>query len=710
MNELNYNIFGKKKPPIYRQAEASDCGLTCLAMIASYHGAPRSINDLRKLFGLSSKGVRLNDLIGVAHEIGFSTRALKCEINDLRQLNLPAILHWDLNHFVVIYKISTNGKKVYIIDPALGELCLSREEVGKRFTGIVLELFPGEQFEEITKKRKVRILDLLNINFWHASAFVKLVILSLFVQMFLLISPLFVQFVVDQTIVGSDRELLLIFSAGFVVVKIFETLTNFLRSLVLNYLTSAISIEMESNIFEHLLRLPMAYFQKRRVGDVQQRFSSIKGIQNFLVGQAPGVVIDGFFSISIAIALAAYDIQLSVLIFAFLFIYSTIRLFGLRSLKNISMQSMVCEADEQTSFLDTLRAIQTIKILNIESSRSSAWKNLSITAENKRIKYNHLDVMIKSINNLLLGVGSVFVICLLAIKVIENQMTIGMMMGFIAYKTILEGKVVSLIEYIFNFGLLQVNIERLEDIIEAEPEPTSATSVPLEVGSGFKIELNKVGFRYFRNEPYIFENIDLEIKSGEFVALIGPSGIGKSTMLKILMGALIPTEGEILYNGIRSEFVNLREFRRNIGVVLQDDKLLSGTIEQNITLFSDAIDNDRLDEACRAAAIYNDILRMPMGYRSFVGDMGAGLSGGQVQRLLLARALYRQPRLLIMDEGTSNLDVETEKKVNDALMKMDITRIIAAHRPDTILKADRVLQVSKNIIREVDYKYRGVGR
>ena len=498
-------------------------------------------------------------------------------------------------------------------------------------------------------------------------------------------------------------SLLAAVAMGFALLKLFEAITTIVRGLVFQFLSNILSFDMEASLFRHMLRLPLSYYHRRHIGDIQQRFLSLQPIRDLIANGAIAVLIDGFLAIFLGIIIFLYDAMLGFVVIGFVVVYGLMRFAFLELSKRLSGDYLVADAKENTKFLETLRAMQTVKVAGIENEREALWRNLAADTMNAQIRMGNVNIGYGAISQSMMGFSNILVIYLAASSAIGGAMTIGMITAFVAYKGQFEQKLMALLEQYVQFKLLDVHLMRVSDIALANKEP-ALNVMPSRSKFDGRITLQNVSFRYARFEEDILSGANAEIAPGEFVALAAPSGAGKSTLLRLILGLYFPTEGKVLYDGLPANKWGLSNLRKNMGVVMQDDTLLAGSIAENICLFDERPDQGRIEEAARLACIHDDIEHMPMGYRSLVGDMGSSLSGGQQQRIMLARALYRQPTLLVLDEGTSQLDVNTERRINAALKELSITRIVAAHRPETIAAADRVLTLQDGKIARVQFK------
>ncbi|MEM7663646.1 MAG: peptidase domain-containing ABC transporter [Pseudomonadota bacterium] len=695
------NLLGAKKMPLLRQAEAAECGLACVGMVAAAFGHKSDLPTLRRQFPISLKGATLRDVISIAEQLNLGSRAIRCEPHELRDLRTPAILHWNMNHFVVLRRATKKRAEIY--DPAKGKIDLPPEELSNHFTGVALELTPSSGFQRKKERNPVKLTSLVKLDGTAWKAVAQGIALSIFLQVFALLTPYYMQLVIDEAILKGDVSLLMAIAGGFALLKVFEALTTIIRGLVFQFLSNVLAYDMEASLFHHMSRLPLAYFHRRHVGDIQQRFQSLAPIRDFIANGAIAALIDGFLAIFLGIIIFLYDAMLGFVVIGFIVVYAALRFAFLSLSKRLSGDLLVADAKENTKFLETLRAMQTVKVAGMENEREGLWRNLAADTLNAQIRVGNLNIGYGAISQTLMGLSNILVVYLAASNAIGGAMTIGMITAFVAYKGQFEQKLMALLEQYVQFKLLDVHLERVSDIALQKKEPGLA--VP-SLGRELKgrVTLANLHFRYAQFEPNILQGANLDIQPGEFVALAAPSGAGKSTLLRLILGLYQPTGGKIFYDGQDASKWSLSELRQQMGVVMQDDTLLGGSIEENISLFDDKPDRDRIFEVAKIAAIHDDIEAMPMGYRSLVGDMGTTLSGGQQQRVMLARALYRQPRLLVMDEGTSALDVQTERRVNDALKQLSITRIIAAHRPETLAAADRVVALHNGQLQQIEFK------
>jgi ATP-binding cassette subfamily B protein RaxB len=679
----------------FLQTEASECGLASLAMSASMLGADIDLPSLRQKYAVSSRGLSLKELVDIAGSMGLGCRSVRCEVEELGELRTPAILHWGLNHYVVLCGVRRSGS-VTIFDPAVGRLQITRTELSKRFTGIAAEISAMPNFR---KKRERSPLQLFSLIQWSPNlrlALLQVLILSLILQIYILASPFYTQLAIDEAVLKGDVDLLTSLVVGFGAFAIFNAGADTLRAIVLQRVTSLLSWEMTHRLYHHLIRLPLAWFQRRRLADVLTRFQSLDPVKALIVNGLIGGLVDGVMAVTTLAMMVVYSPALTLVALSSVTIYVALRLIGVPIMLRFAGKALVASIAENSKRIETLRAIQTIKAMDGESLRENDWVNRLADSIRANQTSAFAGLTFSGLHKLFDSLAMILIVFLCARDIIEGHMTVGVFYAFIAYQTQFLARSYSFFEQIVSWRMLDLYLFRLADIVITPVEPgieKSAVGLPSVSG---KIELDKVGFRYSAQDPQVLSDISLSIEPGEFVAIVGRSGAGKSTLLKIIGALYPPSAGEVRLDGVPYAFLGPRAVRRAIGVVLQDDELLSGSIARNVAFFDEQIDIERVWRCLRLAAIDEEIQQMPMRAETMIGDMGSTLSGGQKQRLFLARALYRQPKILVLDEATSHLDQQCENTINETLRGLSVTRIIAAHRPETIAAADRVLRLDSS--------------
>ena len=670
------------------QDERAECGHACVAMISNFWGHHLDLYSLRSMSGTSSRGVTLLDINELLERLGFSTRPLKVPMEAISLIKCPAILHWNMNHFVVLKKVKKNH--VVIHDPALGVRRYSLAEFSESFTGIVLEVEKAGNFEAIRSHGRLSLYELFKTIRGVNQFIVLLILLSLSIEVLSLLNPLFMQYVTDDVIGFSERSNLYVIAVGFLLLIVIQVFTEYVRGTMVIYFTNNLTEQFSSNVVNHILKLPLDFFEKRHKGDLQSKFQSIDLIQKKISTDFVNTVLDGFMIFINFLIMAIYSQLLTALVVIALFISLAFRYISYQQLRKQTESSIHQHAKAMTVFLETLQGIIPIKSFLKERVRFHGWRNCYIDALNADIHVSKLNILYQVGNQLLFHVEHIVVVCVGATLVLSNQFSLGMLIAFLSYRLLLVNKATSFIHNIFDYKLISIQLNRLSDILFQPPEVVASGSADRTQAKG-ALSLDKVVFKYNATDGSILNGVTIDIHAGEKIAIVGPSGCGKSTLLKVMMGLLEKTSGEIYIDNISIKDFGLKNYRDITASVMQNDALLSGSILDNISFFDEQIDIERIYEVAKIAFIHDAICKFPMGYETLVGDMGSTLSGGQKQRVLLARALYKQPKILFLDEATSHLDIENEKNINTALKALDITQIIIAHRQETIQMADRVI-------------------
>lgn len=682
------------KTPVMQQSERSECGLVCIAMIASHFGHYTDIREIRQRFSVSQQGLSLRGLVQISSAMNLSSRPVKLEMAGLSNLKMPCILHWNFDHFVVLVAVKKDSFVIH--DPAAGRRVVSFDEISKHFTGIALELWPSPGFETKPKPPRVGITSIVgNVSGAYKSAG-KILSVALALELISLMSPLFMQLTLDNVVPAYDLDLLVMLALAFGILMLVQEFMKMIRANMLLYFGTHLNVQLKANIFKHLLSLPIEYFERRSLGDVTSRFSSIDHVQRTLTTSLLEALLDGAMSIAIVCMMFYYSEFLALISVATLAIYLAIRFIWFLPLKTATEAQIIHSARQETHFLETARGIRAIKLFQRQEDRRTSWLSLLINQVNLDLKAQQIHILYHASIGVLTGIETILVIYYGVSMVIDGAFSVGFLMAFIAYKSIFNLRVTALINKGFEVRMLQVQGERLADIVLTSSEPFSTEQQPINIVIDSSLEVFGLSYRYGDNEREILSGVGFKISAGEFVAITGPSGCGKTTLLHMILGILKPTSGRVLVGGIDIDKVGVETLRAMIGTVLQDDDLFSGSIADNICFFDHNPDQAWIESCAKMAAVDDDIRAMLMGYNTSIGDMGSVLSGGQKQRILLARALYKRPRILLLDEATSHLDIEKEREVNLAVGNLNMTRIIVAHRPDTIAAADRVIQMKRS--------------
>lgn len=682
-------LFAKSgRLPMIYQAERGECGLACMAMVLSFFGKKIDISSLRKEFMLSSRGVVLKDLLSVASKLGLNTRALRIEPEDLNSLQLPAILHWNMNHFVVLKSVNRLG--VHIYDPAVGQRHYTLKEIDVHLTGIAIEFSPSIEFvpEKRSSRSKLRDLYVEYPGFWLSV--VQLVVLSLSIQVIAIASAFYMQMVIDEGLAKQDSDFLGILALGFGLLAIVSVGMTYVRSSVQLYFSNQLGFQMVGNVFMHLMRLPTQFFESRNVGDLVSRFGAIREIRNIVTENLLTVVLDGFLALLSLTVMFYFSPVLASVVLGFVVIVSILKVVLLPRMRELSEQRVIAEAKTSSGLMESMRAIEIIKFYCNELSRITSWRNTYADQVNAQVALTRFSINTDSLFGLLFGLENILVVYLAALLVLDGNISIGFLTAFIALKTNFVSSIRLFLDKVVQIRLLKLHLERVSDITcsEKEYEDFYLPNIRPNVSGG--LTAMNLSYSYPGSVSPVVDQVDLQVRAGEVVVITGPSGSGKSTLIKLLAGLLSAETGSVLIDGCDIREHGVRLYRDECAGILQTDQLLSGSLLDNICLFGDDVDRARLQRAGELACIDEFVKALPMGYNSLVGDMGSMMSAGQAQRVLLARVFYKQAKILFLDEATANLDLETEQRVLQNLMNCGATIVMVSHRSAPIAIANKV--------------------
>ena len=692
--------INRKRLPHILQSEYAECGLACLAMLFGYYGCKISLSELRQRFPISLKGMTLYQFIQIGEQLGFKMKVMRIDFHQLKMTQLPCIIHWNSNHYIVIKKMT--NRLIILHDPARGERRITYDEFNLGFTGIILEVAPKNTFNllntsnqpassnVLARKRNSSALILYSLLMRYRSALLKLFIVSILIQLVYILGVKISQKCIDYSSNNTLNHMIYIGICSLLCLKCIEIFSMGMRAKMISNVGAHINKEMGDVVMKHMISLRTAFFENRHIGDIVSRVGAIEKIRHVVTEGLVEGMIDGIVSLMMISVMLFFSIKITCIILTSSMLYLLFRIYYNHKANQAHTEMLHARSIELSHFMETLRAIPAIKLFSKEWERFSHWSShfkRSITTSTKlsrhKIQHDYIKNTFFSVDfSLSLGVG-----CLYLVK---HALTIGMLYALLAYRQQFMMAICNLADKFQEFKTLKLHLNRMDDIVL---EPAEILHTSDHSFSSGHLSFKNISYCYPMDTVPILKNISINIKQKECIAITGPSGCGKTTLLKILMGLLIPTDGNVYLDAIPVYPNYIHSYRKILSGVMQNDILLSGTIRQNISFFSERVDDVHLLTCAKLAGISDEISTFPMGFETFIGDMGAGLSGGQKQRLLLARALYARPRILFLDEATSHLDLKKEQEVNLSIRSLDITIIMVAHRKETISMADRIISL-----------------
>ncbi|MEM8717859.1 MAG: ABC transporter transmembrane domain-containing protein [Cyanobacteria bacterium P01_G01_bin.39] len=690
-----------RRYPCFMQQSASDCGVACLINVGLYWGKRFNPNRLREIANVGRHGSSLRGLVIAAESIGFATRPVKANLNKLAEQKLPAIVHWEGNHYITVYEI--NRKSVIVVDPAIGQRSLSYAEFQAGWTGNALLCEPTVKFKDAQEAR---------LDFWHFLGLVQphklvlleILIISILIQLSGLLVPIFTQLLLDRVVVQQSIPTLNAVGLGLVIVSLFGVAMGGLRRYLLDHTANRINLALVVGFIRHTFRLPMSFFESRYVGDIMARVQENEKIQNFLTGDILSIFLDVLTAFIYVAMMFWYSWKLSMLVLVLVPLYFLLAFLYTPFLKQISREIFNAVAKEDSYLIEGLSGIRSVKSMAIEQAVRWHWEKLFNGFIKKQFAGQILSNQISIISSSITVVSRTVLLWFGAWLVIKGELSIGQL---VALNMLLGSTIAPFQRMAGMWNQLQevtISVERVNDVLTAKPEEDwenhNRQSLPSIRGH---IRFEQVCFRYHsENEQNVLENLNFEILPGQTIALVGRSGSGKTTIAKLVLGLYQPTEGRVLIDGHDINNLTLRSLREQIGVVDQDMFLFGSTIQENISIRHPEATLAAVKEAAIQAGADEFIQQLPMGYATPIGEGGGNLSGGQRQRIAIARALLGNPRLLILDEATSNLDAESERIIQTNLntILQGRTSIIIAHRLSTVRKADLILVLDKGILIE----------
>ena len=640
-------------------------------------------------------GLSARRIADTAREFGLIVKTFSVDVPVLAEMTLPAIAHWGFNHFVVLEK--WDGKKATIVDPAAGRLVLNAEEFGRKFTGVLITLTPGPAFalgSVSSRKRWTQFVTQMMGSEGVKTVLAQIVITSLLLQGAGLVLPLFTMVLVDQLIPFRLKDALSIVGVGMAVVVVTRLVAGYLRSLLLVNLRGKTDSELMHRFVSHLVALPFSFFQHRSTGDLLMRLSSNSVLRDLLTTQTLSILLDGLFAIvylAILILISPSLAAVTLLIAAGQFV---VLIVSRQRMNEIAQLELATKADEQSYLTEAVAGMLVVKASGSEQAILDRWSSLFRKQLNVGIQRSLISTRVDAMLGTFRIGAPLFVLWIGAYQALAGSISLGTMLAANAIAMAFLSPLSAVVSTAQQLQVLQAYIDRVQDVLSEPVEQTNTAHLHRKSLTG-EISVIDLRFRYDPAAPWVLDGLSFSVSPGDKIAIVGASGTGKTTLSHLLLGLHAATSGRIEYDNILLEEYDLTALRRQIGIVLQEPTLFSGSILQNITLGHPEVSLASAIIAAKTAEIHHDIAEMPLYYETQISEGGAALSGGQRQRIAIARALVQQPRILILDEATSHLDSTTECKLHANLGRLHCTRIVIAHRLSTVRDADRILVLDR---------------
>lgn len=673
--------------PSHRLQSGGEPGVNCLAMCAWLLGDQVDIIATRVRFA-TARGTSPFQLVSIAGSMGMLARILRIGVEDLNSLNTPAVLQWGRGRYVVLAKKAAAGR-LRIFDPALGWRSIPLSEARERFTGVVLELSRAADFKRRTEKPALSAWSLVTFDRDLIRSLARLLITSILVQIYIVAGPLYARTIIDEVIPNGDTGLLTSVAIAFGLACLFDLGAGLLRSLAVQHVDTALGWQITRSLFRHLLSLPLAWFQARGHADVLQKLETVDSVRTLIQQACSALLVDGLVALACAVMLLLTAPGLAWVSLGLFCVYAAVRLIAVPINRRLQTRTIHASVLESGHRMETVRSIQSIKSMASEEAREAQWSSKFADSLQTRLDSVSIANVFQHIQSGAGNLASITFMGIGALQVIEGHLTLGTLMAAVIYNTQLVTRASSIFDQYIAWRMMDVHLSRIGDIALTDREKGFSELPTARPDIRGAFEVRDLEFRYNASDPPVLANLSFEVHAGEHVVFTGPSGIGKSTLMKLLCGLYEPSGGSITLDGKPFSAWGPRAVRSAIGVVLQNDDLLSGSVFDNVTFFDPTPDAEWAWQCLDDAGLRQEVERMPLGPETPVGEMGLALSGGQKQRLLLARVLYKRPAALILDEATSHLDVARESQILAMLRARKITVISVAHRPDAIRSADR---------------------
>ena len=694
--------------------DGMQCGIACIAMVCAHYGVRYSLPFLEKICTPSKEGVSLKGLTDLCDRLFIHSSAGRVSLAQLKDCPLPAVIHWNQNHFVVLYKIKDN--EFYIADPAFGRRRVDSATMERNWIynqesvnpkGIALFLEPGARFGEVcdpSYNNKASILSLAHYIDAHRSVFIKIALCLLVATGLQLIFPFLTQAIVDRGIRNSDLHFIWLVLIGELTMTIALMTTNFLRSRMLLKVSTFINIDMVSGFFSKLLQLPMGFFDTKLFGDLMQRMTDHSRIQVFITEHSLNLLFSLVSFVILGCVLAFYNLTVFLVFFFGVAVYSLWISIFLRKRRDLDYELFERSATCQSKTVQFLKGIQEIKLQNCESLRRKEWENAQQGLFNIRMRMLAQQQRENAGGTVINETKNIIITFLTASAVIHGELTLGMMMAVQYIIGQLNSPFAQLVQFLYSLQEVRMSLERVTEIQDRKDEDNETRTVTVNPKTVKVIEFDDVTFRYDRHaSAKTLDALSVSIPANRITAVVGASGSGKTTLIKLMLGYYMPDKGVLRIGDDDIQSVKLKEWRKRCGVVMQDGLIFSDSIARNIASADKNIDYDRLEEAARTANIYEYVMSLPLKFDTRIGSDGNGLSQGQKQRILIARAVYRNPDFFFLDEATNSLDSKNEREIVEKLNRFSKGRtvVVVAHRLSTVRNADQIVVMDKGKVVEI---------
>ena len=696
--------FVSDKPTVRTllQNEQQECGLACMAMVANAYGHNVDLPYMRSVHQIFKGGMTVAELYGLAGTFGFDARALGVEnSDDLVGLKLPAILHWEGRHYVVLDRIS-RGKYV-IHDPAVGRRVFTRADFDKHFSGVALEFQPRVSLEKIVSKDGLSLWSIITATGGFRATFWKVLSVSIAVGLLALASPILLQVSLDFVLPQSDLDLLAIIAVGLGAMLIFEAVGNWLRDMLILRASIGMQLQFSRSVVGHGLRLPLRYFEARHPGDFVTRLNSVDQVKAFAADGMVRSLADTSVSVISVALMFYYSLSMTMMVLATLVLAIGMRTLFLQRTREATTEALTAKTDEVSTLLDGLDRIQIVKAHNVAGRIEQRWfEKLSRYAGRDFIS-RRLQVDTQLAVHMVVIVGTVATLYAGVTAVLLNQMTIGMLYAFFALRGAFFAMVDTLTTNLMHLTVIKSHVRRLEDVIQNEPE-ASAKSTVIRKAIRRDIEIQDVAISFGSEERPVVRaaNLRIDVEAGEHIAIVGESGSGKSSLLKVIASVAQPTSGSVLVDGQSLSRFGAMEYRANLGVVFAEDGLFTATVAENVSLFDPDMPMERIRQALSIVGLDAEMEALPQGIATIVANNNSLLSTGQRRRVLAARAICRQPRLMLFDEITANLDAATEKDLLESLCRLPGGKIFVTHSDRVLAYVDRAYRLEGGVLKPMD--------